>query len=610
MKKILSLLLIGVFIASCSDEDLTRTPNGGLNPENFWKSDKDVWNAINNIYASLPESEWEISKDCGTDNATSHHHDWDARPWGFMLRNEVNPGSEGLAGPYEFKTVRAMNYVLENLAELGTEIINDDLKKRYTAEVRAIRAWKYLQLTMLFGDVPLITKVLSPEEANVSRTPKEEVRTFVLQELTEAASILPKSYDGGTYNERGRITKGTALTLKARAALYFGDYEQAESAAKDVMDLGLYSLHRVDALTEAQQLEIDLLSQYVDFDNLPGGITKEQFAKGIFSYRSIWYEDNAILSNPEYIMTIQFVPGSQDYFSYMPHWIIPKVLFKGGFGWASFCPTQKLVNAYWMADGETRVTPKSYEQRAADFKALKEQTDSPNDVEGADAEATLYQTNIVNNDAFMSEFSSRDARFYATIGFPFSPSSEMKEFGKDDNNTYEWDRGFDGRGITGYYFRKLWDPALEKEPKWNYYGSFQGDFPLLRYAEVLLTFAEARTHNVGYDGQVTAALNEIRNRAGMPDVPTGLSGKAALDFIHNERRIELAGEGHRFFDIRRYEEEDATYLDAASVVQNEDVYDCNNKNVLKMRWEPKLMYLPIPQQAIDFNENLKQNKDY
>lgn len=609
MKRSLYLLITILVITSCNVDDLTRTPNGGLNPEIFWKTEKDVWHAVNNIYASLPETEFEVAKECGTDNATSHHHDWDARPWVFMLKNEVNPSSPGL-DQYDFKSIRAMNYVLDNMEQLDSEVINKELKQRYMAEVRTIRAWKYMHLTLLYGNVPLITKVLTSDEAKVSRTSKEEVRTFILEELTTAANNLPENYTGGYSKEKGRITKGTALALKARAALYFGNYEQAELAAKAVMDLGLYSLHKIDKLTESQQLEIDLLSQYVDFDKLPDNISKEKFAKGIFNYRTIWYESNATATNPEYIMTIQFTPGSQDYYSYMPHYLIPKVIFSGNFGWASYCPTQKLVDAYWMADGKTKITPKSYEQRAADFKSLKNQTDSPSDVEIADAEETLYKTNIIDKHSFMEEFRFRDSRLYATIGFPFSPSTEMKEFEKDNNNIYEWDRGFNGRGITGYYFRKLWDPALKKDPKNNYYGSFQGDFPLIRYAEILLIFAEAHTHNIGYDGQVTDALNQIRERVGMPAVPEGLSRTEALDFIHNERRIELAAEGHRYFDIRRYELEDPTYSDAASVVQNEDVYDCNKENVIKMRWEPKLIYLPIPQQARDFNENLDQNEGY
>ncbi len=609
--KIYIYLLVTVLLSlSCSNDDLTRTPNGGLSPEMFWQTEKDVWHAVNNIYSLLPEKDFEIAKECGTDNATSHHHDWDARPWVFMLKNEVNPSSLGLNDSYDFKSIRAMNYALENMGKLDSEIIDDELKQRYEAEIRAIRAWKYMQLTMLYGDVPLILNVLKADEANIPRTPKEKVRLFVLDELSAVANNLPQSYSGGYSQEKGRVTKGTALALKARAALYFGNYAEAEAAAKSVIDLGIYSLHSINELTEAQQLEIELLSHYVDFDKLPNGITKEYFAKGIFNYRTIWYENNATVTNPEYIMTAQFTPGSQEYYSTVPNYIIPRVIFKGDYGWASYCPTQTLVNCYWMADGKTKITPKSYEQRALDFKSLKEQTNSPSDVEGANAETSLYESNIINNHPFMDEFRFRDSRLYATIGFPFSPSAEMKEFGKDNNNTYEWDRYTNNRGVTGYYFRKLWDPALKKDPEYNYYGSFQGDFPLIRYAEILLIFAEARTHNIDYDAQVVDALNIIRERAGMPSVPTGLSRTEALDFIHNERRIELAGEGHRFFDIRRYELENSAYLDAASKVQNEDVYDCNNENILKMRWEEKLIYLPIPQQARDFNSNLDQNTGY
>ena len=80
----------------------------------------------------------------------------------------------------------------------------------------------------------------------------------------------------------------------------------------------------------------------------------------------------------------------------------------------------------------------------------------------------------------------------------------------------------------------------------------EGDYPVIRYAEILLTFAEAHLHTTGYDQEVRDALNKLRDRCGMPDVPVSLSKDDAVEFVRNERRIELAGEGHRYFDIRRY----------------------------------------------------------
>lgn len=78
------------------------------------------------------------------------------------------------------------------------------------------------------------------------------------------------------------------------------------------------------------------------------------------------------------------------------------------------------------------------------------------------------------------------------------------------------------------------------------------NYPIIRYAEVLLTYAEAHLMNTGYDASVRAALNDIRDRCGMPNVPENLTKEQAIELVRNERRIELAVEGHRYMDVRRY----------------------------------------------------------
>ena len=131
--------------------------------------------------------------------------------------------------------------------------MDEDLKTRFKAEVRAMRAWTYLNLTTTFGKVPLITDVLSYDAPNIPRDETSKIREFILNELTEAAAILPEKYAGSYPNEKGRMTKYAALAVKARAALYFGDYPTAEAAAKEIMDKGGFSLFQVSELTEHKE---------------------------------------------------------------------------------------------------------------------------------------------------------------------------------------------------------------------------------------------------------------------------------------------------------------------------------------------------------------------
>ena len=127
---------------------------------------------------------------------------------------------------------------------------------------------------------------------------------------------------------------------------------------------------------------------------------------------------------------------------------------------------------------------------------------------------------------------------------------------------------------------------------------------MIRYAEVLLTYAEARIQNSGWDTEVQKALNDLRDRCGMPDVPTTMPSKEeALAFVRNERRIELAAEGHRFDDIRRYGN------DYCSKAMNGPSYAPNGYVVINKVWDNRLMLMPIPQGAIDLNSIVERRSE-
>lgn len=129
------------------------------------------------------------------------------------------------------------------------------------------------------------------------------------------------------------------------------------------------------------------------------------------------------------------------------------------------------------------------------------------------------------------------------------------------------------------------------------------DYPTIRYAEVLLTYAEAHLMNKGYDEEVKKALNDIRDRCGMPNVPENLSKQEAIDFLRNERRIELAVEGHRYNDVRRYGSDYCKkYLNGPSTAPNGYV-------VINKQWDDRMMLMPIPTSAMDTNPLLRDDQN-
>ncbi len=584
MKRNVRNLLIGLCLtgglAGC---DLDVIPLANIAAESFWKDDKDAWYALNACYSGMDAV--DIWDEMCTDNAHSH------KPWEgnyeLVQQNGIN-ASAGY-GSYYFGMVRTVNNFLVNVENCNMDAT---LRERMKAEARFFRAMSYLDLTTKFGKVPIVTTVMDYDAPNVPRDEVEQVRAFILQELQEISEILPESYDGSSMNEVGRITRYGALALRARAALYFGNYAEAEKSAAAVMNSGKYSLFKISSLNDAQNKEAAEMDAYMDYE--AKGLDREKFLLGMFSYESLWFEENASPANPEFVVTREYMAdaNNNDWCRYT--YFIPKSLSVKD-GYCSYEPMQDLIDAYWDADGKTLRNDITMEQRKANFEAMWK------DFEEVRNDQAAYFAKVKSTDLmqypYMEEFRNRDSRLYASMLFPFKGWHETAKgefylmfdptkINQDGNETW-----------TGYCFRKM--VALEPYDEYN----SPADYPVIRYAEVLLTFAEAHLQNSGWDAQVTGALNLLRDRCGMPDVPASLSKEEGINFIRNERRIELAAEGHRFDDIRRYGS------DYCKQVMNGPSYAPNGYQVINKVWDDRLLLMPIPQSSIDLNPLLKDDQN-
>ena len=239
-------------------------------------------------------------------------------------------------------------------------------------------------------------------------------------------------------------------------------------------------------------------------------------------------------------------------------------------GWGGTTPTQNLVDAYEMKDG-------------------KSITQSP-----------LYSDN--------DPYKDRDPRFYATVLYNGSV------FGGKTVETFEGGANSksvsDDASNTGYYIRKYLNPSMEKMTQ-LYPNTSDQDWIYIRYAEVLLNYAEAQNEAVGPDATVYDAINQVRSRPSVnqPPLPAGLSQADMRLQIRNERRVELSFEEHRYFDIRRW--------GIAKDVLNGPVYGMKitpNGNAFTYErivfenrvFLDKMVVLPIPQSEIDKNPAAKQ----
>lgn len=345
------------------------------------------------------------------------------------------------------------------------------------AEVRFFRALANFDLAKRYGASFILYKEL-PElgEKNHARCTPDECWDFIAEDLDFAAKYLPAKWNNGTTNpwgtetHTGRITKGAAYGLLARAMLYAERWKAASDAALEVKKLG-YKLYKNPSRGDKGYGEL--------FTNRRSSVISNQESIIEFGYS---YDNK--------------MDYSFDYFYCPPS--------DGGYAEAS--PTEDLVSAYQMADGR-------------DF-------DWTDPVMAA------------------NPYSGREPRFYASILYN---GCQWK-----GQTLYTYEGSTDGYALgggttcTGYYMRKLFDEALPK----NGMRSTDLTYYYMRYAEVLLIYAEAMAMQDNLPEALTA-LNKVRKRAGLPEVSASTKTEF-MKLLRHERMIELAFEGHRFWDLRRW----------------------------------------------------------
>lgn len=535
---ILTGLLTFTSITACQKDFLERPPLNQLSEDTFWKSEEDVYKVVNGVYSQLSSSGTPFY-DGATDNGQVQNA-WDS-PSNAISAGTINANNDAGWG---FTDIRRANYFLENADRVT--VIAPALLERYKAEVRFIRAFAYFNLMNSFGDVPLFTKVLALGEENLPRTPRKEVQAFILSELEAVAKVLPTVYGGGKPNEKGRITQGAALALTARVYLYDSQFQQAANVASTIMGMNYDLFNTTD---EEEKDKLDDYSKYVDFKD---AADKENFRKGLRSYERLFYQKNE--GNKEVILDRQHIKQKDG--NFMNTYLLPNDLG----GWSSLVPTQSMVDAYENYQTGEAIVPVDAAQRAVWYANVKDSTD------------------------YVKEYRNRDPRFYATIQFHGAVWSAAVA-----KPPYFYNSRLNGNNSSksGYNFRKLVDPSVIEEQIDNH-----SNMILIRFAEVLLTYAEAKNEVSGPEPSIYDALDKIRVRAGMPVVNrTKYASKETLrEFIRAERRVELALEGQRYMDIRRWKI-------APDVMKT--LYDVRNGKIQDRTWSDKLYLMPIPQIEID-----------
>lgn len=521
-KKIIILFSLGFTLVSCNKDLLNTIPNDRLSSEIYWKTEKDAVLAANAVYALLEGPEdytyWDAMSDIG-------HVTLQWKEESIMEKGTYDASLGKVLNVWKnlYTGIQTANTFLENVDLINTT--NVSLIQRLKGEVRTLRAFYYMRLAQLYGDVPLILKEMDLSEAkNITRSPVNQIWDFIHSELNEAAEMLPV-----TQAEKGRITKGAAWAIDARAMLFANRYQQAATSSKKVMDLNAYSI-------------------YPSYEKL-------------FSYGA---ENNVeVIFDRQYIKSVQ----SNNIFALTtPNSLFPKS--------NTFVPTRNIVDSYQMTNG------KNISDDGSGFNQ---------DAPYLNRDPRLKHTIFVVGDLLPN----------GKIYDPRPGSGTADEIGYSETST-----------PTGFNVKKYLNVEDMGQPT-----NCGINLIFIRYAEVLLTYAEAKILLNEIDNSVVDAINKIRQRpdVGMPPVEIDTK-ENLLKVVRNERKVELAFEGLRYFDIRRTGEAESVIPGIVYGMTYKD-----NSGAMKIVSLPAFEkvfnadrdYLwPIPQREIELNTKLSQNPNW
>jgi hypothetical protein len=586
LKLILATLAV-TFMVSCSDDFLNQPPLDRITENDVW-NDKNLMDAyLFKIYDRMPsdylESFWDVGgsqRDALSDLARGTYS-WTS------LNNQYRPGNWGTANNtwpldwWGYDIIWKINYSIKNIELAPTNVLTTEERNYRLGELRFLRAFSYFELVKRYGGVPIILEAQDPkttpqDEYYPARNTEKEVYDQVLADAQAAFNLLPNRWT----SQKGRANKWAAKSLESRAALY------AASIAKygTVKLNGLVGIPASDAnayyqtsLTASQKIIIE--AGYTLFNKYPN--KADNYAK-LFLDET---QDETIFSK----IWIPFEKGH----SYDLH----NVPFSYRVDWSgSMSPTKQLLDSYEMLS--TGLLPS---EAGSGYDAS-----SP----FANRDPRLRGTLLTTNDIFQ--------------GLPVE-----LWYGTERNGVIDTEKGTgvgkDGIGVhpdatkTGLYVRKhLQDGGAPLFIKEFYSGT---DCIIFRLGEIYLNAAEAAVE-LNMENVARDYIEPIRTRAGLTTNLrlSSYSGIALRDRIRNERKLELAFEDQRYWDVKRWriaKESLSIQVQGIKTLRRIDafgqqtfIYETFNAESSKMNFDERHYYLPIGRDRINNNNNLKENPLY
>lgn len=565
----LIIMAVCVFtLSSCYDLD--RFPSDKLSSGTFWKTQSHADQGLMGVYAVLQQNAvfgTYFGLDCITDIGFSNSSDM----YNDIATGKTNSRTSTYGDKWKalYEGVARANAALQNIPNVD---ISDELKNRYIAEAKFLRGLYYFQLLDFYGGVPLYdeTTIIEKDFNNMlkPRSSADDTRKFILNDLEVALTYLPDAWQTA---DKGRATKGAAIALKGKVLLYNKQYSEAAKCFEQI------------------KAKTDLYTLYSDYAGIfkPGGDESK-----------------------EMVFAVQNSGGvGQDYG-------MPMALYMGtrstyGACWNPAMVATDFFNYYEYKDGK----PFNWDSEFPGFNESDE-------VKAEVFVAKLSENNKkvekypVYKDELVSMYDNRDPRMQATILLPYT---QYKGWTNNAPKDCEFVIVTSGNAAVangfvetdGSYKTFLWRkfvPEYDMDGQLNNREDTPINFPIIRYADVLLMLAECYNELDKGDAAVDL-INEVRDRVNMPGLNSGAvwleahSKQEIFEHIKHERAVELAGEGLRYSDLRRWG--CLTDLNGMSkqALLGYPVYCTHVVTERDYLW-------PIPGSEIDKNSSLEQNPEW
>lgn len=577
MKTIKNILKIAVCVTACGMfsgcYELDLSPKTQLSPSTFWKTDEHAKQGIMACYQALKWKETYyrfFGMDCLSDVATGYD---DAGYWD-ISRGTWTSGSEYAQNRWQhtYDGVARVNMTLRNLSEAPG--VSDQVRMEVEGEGKFLRALYYFFLLNHFGGVPLYDETFDYNKDYMlmtrPRSTEEQVREFILQDLEAAITNLPVKWDKSDY---GRATKGAAYALRGRVYLYNKQYDLARK--------------------DFEEIVLD-----------PSGL----------NYNYSLYPDYAKLFTPEGDESDEMIFAVQNHATNSQSLGMPYAWYMGtnacvGTSWNNVMADVQLVDRYEMKDGR----PFNWDEFIPGFTTSKEVREETF-IATLSADKKTVAAYPKHYKDLVSMYDQRDPRMRQTIILPYTHYLGIlggipKDYEYVVASGVTTTNGFVvvNRNYRTYLFRKfvpegLMDGMITTAQR----ASIPINFPIIRYADVLLMLAECYNELDRVDDAVKY-INMVRQRpsTNLPALNSGepwleaRTKEEVFDRINQERMVEFPAEGLRYYDLKRWEIIDK--------VQNGPELDFLGNSVYVNKFEDKNYYWPIPRQEMDRNPNLTQN---